>query len=136
MRERGFAAACGRVVCRSERIPLLSLETEGVMGTENVWLGEIEADAAIERRPAAVYAGGSGPAEEVQVVILRIDASFLFGAVSQAKVHALMLTLRYRDARRHFARLFTLIELFYRGELKQLQPVQPPLRFLNPAALI
>src|SRR5262245_28575573 len=119
-----------------------------------VWLVEVETDAAIEGRPACMYAGRPRPAQEVQMVILGIDARLLFRAVADAEVHALVAAFGDGDAHRNLIGLIgrrrlrrlsrlTRIACLVRGgwlwrlliaghrldvrELKQLEPVQPPL---------
>jgi hypothetical protein len=92
------------------------------VGAKEVGLVEIDADAAVERRPARVDTGRSRPAEEVQVVILGVDAGLLFGAVADAEVHALMIALRDRDPDRHVVGLLLRVDRFDVRELEQLEP--------------
>ena len=106
------------------------------MGAKEVGLVEIDADAAVERRPARVDAGRSRPAEEVHVVILGVDAGLLFGAVADAEVHALMIALRDRDTDRHVLGLLLRVDRLDVRELEQLEPVEAPLRVLDDAAAV
>ena len=80
-------------------------------------------------------AGGAGAAEEVDVVVLGVDARLLLGAVPDAEVHALVLALGDGHADRDFVGLLFLVQRLDVGELEQLESVQPPLRILHDAAL-
>ena len=75
------------------------------MRGEEIRLVEIEANAAIERRPSRVRACQARAAEKVHVVILGVDAPFLFRPVADAKVDPLMFTFGHGDANRHLGRL-------------------------------
>ena len=65
------------------------------------------------------------------MAVLSVDARLFFGAVADAEVHPLVLSLRHRDARRHIRRLQLLVERLDVGELEQLHAVQPPLGVLD-----
>ena len=93
------------------------------MGPEEVRLIEIDAQAAVERRPPRVRAGRARAAQEIQMVVLAVDAALFFGAVADAEVHPLMIAFGDGNAGRHFARMLLLVERLHVGELKQLQPV-------------
>ena len=69
-------------------------------------------------------------------MVFGVHARFLFGAVPDAEVDALVLPFRHRDPDRHFVRLLLRIERLDVDELEQLHPVQPPLRVLHDAAPI
>ena len=97
------------------------------MRPEEERLVEVEADAAIERGIAHVGAGAARAAEEIQVMVFRIDAALFFRAVADAEIHPLVIAFGDGDARRHFGRLALGVHRFDVGKLEQLQPVQPPL---------
>ena len=106
------------------------------MRREQIRLVEIEADAAIERRPAGVRAGGARAAEKIDVVVLAVDPRLLFRAIADAEVHPLMLAFRHGDARAHFGILAFGVQRLDVDELKQLHGVQAPLRVLHDAAAV
>ena len=131
-----FAPDDRRSIGGSVGVPLLPFDAEREVRTEEVRLGEVEARASIERRPPDVRAGRSRAAEEVDVVILGVDARLFLGAVADAEVHPLMVPLRHGDADGNGVRLQFLVQRLDVRELKQLEAVQPPLRVLHDAALI
>src|SRR5919201_6016047 len=104
------------------------------MRAEEVRLVELETNAAIERRVAHVRAGRSRAAEEIQMVILGVDAPFLLRPVPDAEVHAVVAPFRDGDARRDVLRLQLGIHRLDVRELKQLETVQTPLRLLHETA--
>src|SRR5262245_40242205 len=104
------------------------------MRREEIWLGEIDAHAAIQRGPPCVGAGRSCATQEVHVVVLSVDAPFFFRPVADAEVDPLVLPFRDGHANGYFLRLQLGIELLDVDELKQLHAIQPALRFLDSAA--
>ena len=70
------------------------------------------------------------------MVVLGVDAPFLFRPVADAEVDPMVLPFRDRHARGDFHRLQLGIERLDVDELKQLHAIQPALRFLDNAAPI
>ena len=100
VRQRRLRAGDERAVGGRERVPVLRLAAEREVRGEEVRLVEVEPHAPIERRPPRVHARCARAAEEVEVVVLGVDARLFLGAVPHAEIHALMLALGDRDARR------------------------------------
>ncbi len=115
---------------------MLPFHPQREVGREQIRLGEIKADAAIERRPAGMCAGGASAAEKIDVVILAVDARFFFRAIADAEVHPLMLALRHGHARAHLGILPFGVQHFDVDELKQLHAIEAPLRVLYDAAAV
>src|SRR3954453_4186902 len=99
MRQRRLDPGDQRSIRRSVGVPVLRFRAERKVRSKEVRLVEVEADAAIERRPTAVRAGGTRTAKEVHVMDLGVDPALLLGAVSNAEVHTLVLSLGHGDAR-------------------------------------
>src|SRR5260221_12361825 len=97
MGERQLPPGDGRLVRRRERVPLLPFRTEREVRREHVGLGEIDPNAAIERRPAGPDAGGSRAAQKIDVVIISVDARLLFCPVADPQVEALVLSFGHPD---------------------------------------
>jgi hypothetical protein len=135
VREGDFAAGRDRVVGRREGVPLLTVEAEREMRRDEIWLHEVEPDAAIERGPAHVDARRSGAAEKVHVVILRVHPRFFFGAIADAEIDPLVIAFSDRHPDRDVFGLLVGVLRFHVGELKQLETVEPPLRVLHLAAV-
>src|SRR4029077_4547172 len=102
----------------------------------DVRLREIEPQAAVETRPSSMRAGRSRAAEEVQVMVLGVDAPLFLGPVADAEIHTLMVALRDGDPHRHLVGLQLGAQRLDVGKLKQLEAVEPALRFLDHAAAI
>src|SRR5262245_33941198 len=106
------------------------------MRVEEIRLNEVEANAAFERRPSNVAARRSGASEEIQVTVFGIDPSAFIRAVAQSKVEAMAGAFGNGEPRGDLGRLELLVERLDIGELKQLHPIQVPLRVLQLASLI
>src|SRR5207244_6122312 len=102
---------------------VLNLAAQREMRPEQERLVEIEPDAAIERRPADMRAGGPGRAEEVHMMVLGVDARLFFSAPADAEVDPLMLPFGYGDFCRDLRRLLLRVQWFNVGELEQLHAV-------------
>ena len=118
VRQRHLAPGGDGLVGRREGQPMLPFRPQREVGREQIRLGEIKADAAIERRPAGMRAGGASATEKIDVVVLAVDARFLFRAIAGAEVQPPMLALRDGHARAHFGSSFRAQD-FDVDELKQ-----------------
>src|SRR5262249_2640699 len=161
VRQRRPGTGRHRPVCRRERQPVLAFGAKREVRGVEIRLVEVETEAAIERRPSRVDARGARPAEKVQMVVLGVDARFLFRSVADPEVHTLMIPLGDSNAHRNLVRLIgrrrlrlwhgliriarlirggRLLWLLIAGlrldvrELKQLEAVEPPLGVLDDAA--
>src|SRR4029079_2192396 len=148
---------------RRIRVPILSFGAKREVRAKQIGLVEVEPNAAIERRPARVYAGAARTAEEIELVVLRINARLFFRAVAVAEVDTLMVALGDGDAHRNLIELLlgrrrlTLIrpaplavlrrrrlprpalrarQRLDVGELEQLHAVEAPLSILDDAATV
>src|SRR6476620_4093844 len=106
------------------------------MRRKEVRLVEVETDAAIERRPAAMHAGGACSAEEVHMVEFRVDARLLLSTVTDAEIQPLVFAFGHGDFRVHDGTLLLRIDRFDVDELEQLHRVEAALRFLDNTAAV
>src|SRR5205814_7173193 len=117
-------------------VPLLGLPAEREMGREEIGLLEVEPDPAIERGPADMRASRPSPAAKIQMMVLAVDPRLLLRAVPDAEIDPLMVPFGDGHPRRNFRRLLLRIQRFDVDELKELHPIEAPLRILYDAALI
>ena len=165
MRQRHLPAADEGGVGGGGRVPLLPQDPKRDTGGQEVRLREVDACAAIERRPPEVGFGRPAAAKKIEAPVLGVDARLFLGPVTDAERDPLRLAFGYRDSCGHVGQLIgrpgradgghrtvgVRPAALFRGEvgarrarrrrpdrheLKQLRGKQAALRFLEDAASV